>query len=249
MLATPATANTSLIGTYDRSGKTDGHLRSEPVRHVALIPGHGSTTTEKYQDKVTLSADGLELSQSEETSGKADTLAAAPHSGGKKETEGRQPGAPAHTKAEEKMIRQLKERDQEVKAHERAHLAGAGQHARGGPTYSYQQGPDGRRYAIGGEVPIDLSKENTPEQTVQKMRGVKQAALAPAEPSSADRRIAATATALENQARQELQNEQTSRDQETRTSKNSAEPENEAPQAATGNGGSPSRRLAPDVFA
>jgi hypothetical protein len=106
------------------------------------------------------------------------------------------------------MVQQLRQRDQEVKAHEMAHLASAGQHARGGPTYTYQQGPDGRRYAVGGEVPIDISKEKTPEATAEKMRAVKRAALAPAEPSSADRSIAAAAAALESEAHRELRIEE-----------------------------------------
>jgi hypothetical protein len=57
-------------------------------------------------------------------------------------------------------------------------------------------------------VPIDVSQEKTPEETIQKMQAVKRAALAPADPSSADRSIAASATSLESQARQELQSEQ-----------------------------------------
>ena len=107
------------------------------------------------------------------------------------------------------MVQQLKQRDMEVKTHEMAHLAVAGQYASGGASYSYQQGPDGRRYAIGGEVPIDLSAEKTPEETIAKMRTIKRAAMAPAEPSSADRSVAATATTLENQARQEAQTQET----------------------------------------
>ncbi|MGE4560890.1 MAG: putative metalloprotease CJM1_0395 family protein, partial [Desulfobulbus sp.] len=99
-------------------------------------------------------------------------------------------------------------RDQEVKAHEMAHLATAGQYARGGASYTYQQGPDGRRYAIGGEVPIDLSEEKTPEETIQKMQTIKRAAMAPAEPSSTDRSVAANATAMESRARQEVQAEE-----------------------------------------
>jgi hypothetical protein len=106
------------------------------------------------------------------------------------------------------MVQQLRQRDQEVKTHEMAHLANAGQHARGGPTYTFEQGPDGRRYAVGGEVPIDISKEKTPEATVEKMRAVKRAALAPAEPSSADRSIASAASALESEAHRELRIEE-----------------------------------------
>ena len=77
------------------------------------------------------------------------------------------------------------------------------QYARGGPTYSFEQKSDGRRYAVGGEVPIDISAEKTPEETLQKMQAGKRIASAPAEPSPADRSIAA-ATALKSQAHQEI---------------------------------------------
>ena len=78
-----------------------------------------------------------------------------------------------------------------VRAHEQAHKAAAGAHAKGGPTYEYQSGPDGKRYAVGGEVQIDTSPvPNDPQATIQKMQQVQRAANAPAEPSSQDRRVA-----------------------------------------------------------
>jgi len=95
-------------------------------------------------------------------------------------------------------------RDAEVRAHENAHKAAAGQHARGGPTYEFERGPDGRRYAVGGEVQIDTSPApNDPDATILKMRQVRRAALAPAEPSPQDRRVASEASQQEAAARQE----------------------------------------------
>jgi hypothetical protein len=111
-----------------------------------------------------------------------------------------------HVQHDFEVVQQLKKRDREVRTHEQAHLSVAGRYAAGGASFSYQTGPDGTRYAIGGEVPIDLSAENTPEATIQKMETIKRAALAPVDPSSADRQIAAEATAKEIQAMQELQN-------------------------------------------
>jgi hypothetical protein len=101
-------------------------------------------------------------------------------------------------------LQTLKRRDMEVRAHEQAHLAAAGQYARGGVSFSLERGPDGASYAVGGQVGIDLSKERTPEETVRKMQTVRRAALAPLSPSAADRSIAARASVMENQARQEL---------------------------------------------
>ncbi|MGK0288282.1 MAG: hypothetical protein ACI9U3_001627, partial [Pseudomonadota bacterium] len=61
--------------------------------------------------------------------------------------------------------------------------------------YEYQRGPDGTNYAVGGEVPIDVGVINgDPQATIDKMQTVRAAALAPAEPSGADRAIAADAT-------------------------------------------------------
>ncbi len=102
------------------------------------------------------------------------------------------------------LLQQLKRRDTEVRAHEQAHLSAAGQYARGGASFTYQKGPDGASYAVGGEVGIDVAKESTPEATITKMQTIKRAALAPATPSGADKRIAAQAGAKEAQARQEL---------------------------------------------
>ena len=71
------------------------------------------------------------------------------------------------SEGEEQMVRELEARDREVKAHEQAHKAAAGNLAAGGPTYTYQVGPDGKRYAIGGEVKIRLQTGRTPEETLR----------------------------------------------------------------------------------
>jgi len=109
-----------------------------------------------------------------------------------------------YSDVELKQIRSLKMRDSEVLAHERAHSAVGGQYA-GSPTYSYQSGPDGVKYAVGGEVSIDTSKvANDPQATLQKAQQIKAAALAPAAPSAQDRRVAAKADQMAAQARNDL---------------------------------------------
>lgn len=113
--------------------------------------------------------------------------------------------------AELELVRELKQRDQEVRAHEQAHAAVGGQLA-GGATYTYQQGPDGVRYAVGGEVQIDTSKvTNDPQATLDKMQLVQRAALAPAEPSSQDRQVAAQAGQVAAQAMAEIAQERQDR--------------------------------------
>ncbi len=100
------------------------------------------------------------------------------------------------------LIRTLKARDLEVRSHEAAHRAVGG--ALTGPaTFTFESGPDGRAYAVGGEVSIDTSPEATPDKTAQKMERVIAAALAPAEPSAQDLAVAAQARQALTQARQE----------------------------------------------
>jgi len=106
---------------------------------------------------------------------------------------------------EQKMISELKSRDQEVRNHEQAHIAAGGAYVRGGASYSYQSGPDGKQYAIGGEVSIDTSSaKDNPAATIAKMQAVRSAALAPASPSGQDRAVAAAASQIEAQARIDL---------------------------------------------
>lgn len=106
---------------------------------------------------------------------------------------------------DQRLVEQLKQRDAEVRAHEQAHMAAGGGHITSGPSYSYQSGPDGKRYAIGGEVGIDTSmKAGDPEGNLEKARAIIRAAMAPAEPSSQDVRVAAAARAMESRAQQEL---------------------------------------------
>ncbi|MBR9910738.1 MAG: catalase [Gammaproteobacteria bacterium] len=106
--------------------------------------------------------------------------------------------------AEQQLIRELASRDREVRAHEQAHTAVGGALA-GSPVYQFQRGPDGVSYAIGGEVPISIGQvAGDPEATLQNARRVQRAALAPAEPSPQDRRVAAQAAQVERQAQQEI---------------------------------------------
>jgi hypothetical protein len=103
----------------------------------------------------------------------------------------------------EQTIQQLKMTEQKVIAHEMAHKAAGGNYA-GAVSYEYRLGPDGKRYIVGGEVPIDLSDGTSPEDTVQKMEQVRMAALAPADPSPQDYAVAQDASMKEQAARQEI---------------------------------------------
>lgn len=106
----------------------------------------------------------------------------------------KKPNGEVLSRAEMAVLRELQQADQSVRAHEMAHIAAAGGYATGGATFSYQRGPDGQNYAVGGEVQIDTGKESSPEATIAKMQIVRQAALAPADPSPQDQRVASYAT-------------------------------------------------------
>lgn len=103
-------------------------------------------------------------------------------------------------------IKKLAARDREVRAHEQAHMAVGGRYA-GGASYQYERGPNGVAYAVAGEVPISTGEEASAAATLQKARIVRRAALAPAQPSPADRQVAAEAAALEAKALRDLQRE------------------------------------------
>ncbi|WOI37662.1 putative metalloprotease CJM1_0395 family protein [Alteromonas sp. CI.11.F.A3] len=107
------------------------------------------------------------------------------------------------TEEEQQEISNLEARDQEVRTHEQAHAAAGGQYA-GSPQYEYTTGPDNKRYVTDGEVSIDISELNSPEETLQKMQQVRAAALAPAEPSAQDLKVAAEATQKSFEARSEI---------------------------------------------
>lgn len=106
-------------------------------------------------------------------------------------------------------IRELQLRDREVRAHEAAHAAAGGSYA-GSPSYSYERGPDGRTYAVGGSVSIDVSPvPGDPQGTLQKAQQIRAAALAPAQPSAQDMNVAQKAQAMATEARNEIAEEQT----------------------------------------
>ncbi len=113
---------------------------------------------------------------------------------------------------EKEQVNKLKSRDAEVKAHEQAHLGAlAGQG--GSANYEYTTGPDGRRYATGGEVPVSIGESSGgPRDTIRKAQQVARAAVAPAQPSGADQAARAKAQQVEAKARQELREKQRSGD-------------------------------------
>lgn len=106
--------------------------------------------------------------------------------------------------AQRAEVQKLQARDREVRAHEAAHQSVGGRFA-GAVSYTYERGPNGKAYAIGGEVPIEIVDDpNNPRKTIERMRQVIAAALAPASPSSQDRSVASRATQIMLSAQRSL---------------------------------------------
>ena len=104
---------------------------------------------------------------------------------------------------EQRMVNNLASRDSEVRAHEAAHQA-AGGGMTGAASFTYQQGPDGKMYAIGGEVSISMKSGSTPEETIANARQIAAAAMAAGNPSPQDFAVASSARVMEMKAQQQL---------------------------------------------
>lgn len=169
---------------------------------------HNTTSSHTYSDDI--KNRGTELKQAVEGRGEESSGREQQGEGSGQQGEHSQHGSSSEQRqqaAEQREISELKKRDAEVRAHEQAHASVGGQLA-GSPSYSYQTGPDGQKYAVGGEVNIDLAEvPGDPQATIIKMQQVKSAALAPADPSATDQQIAAEASRRIVEAQIELAQE------------------------------------------
>ncbi len=109
------------------------------------------------------------------------------------------------TQDERVELSKLKAVDTKVRAHEAAHQSGPA--ASGGASFTYEKGPDGVMYAVGGEVPVRIETGSTPQETVSNLQGVIATALAPADPSPQDLSIASKARVMMMKAQQEFAKE------------------------------------------
>ena len=158
----------------------------------------------------------------EQASGPVDKASA---SGPKLVQDSDEKGPDGLTEEDRQKVEELKRRDAEVRAHEQAHAAAGGPYA-GAPRFRFVRGPDGKFYAVAGEVSIDTSAvRGNPRATIRKMQQVKRAALAPQEPSAQDRRVAAEAERKILQARQEIREEENEQVKESQESQRRREAE------------------------
>lgn len=204
MLISPAPiampVNTANVPTEAVAAEAIQRPKIPQPTSAAESPGNKNTTEFAEQSKS--SENNVQNGQNKNVSEKQDSEQEHQNSEQKESAEKR---AIDEIEAEElKQIQSLVKRDREVRAHEQAH-ASVGGNLAGAPNLNYASGPDGKRYAVSGDVSIDVSKvPDDPAATIRKLEQVQRAALAPANPSSQDRKVAAQASASANQARSEL---------------------------------------------
>ena len=106
--------------------------------------------------------------------------------------------------AELAEVSSLKARDSKVRQHEQAHLAASAGLNVSKAAFTYQRGPDGVNYAVGGDVRIDTSPGRTAQDSLARADMIVDVALAPADPTPSDRSAAAKAQNMAQQANAEL---------------------------------------------
>jgi len=124
---------------------------------------------------------------------------------------------------EQRLVLDLQSRDAEVKAHEAAHQSGGA--STGAATYTYQQGPDGKMYAIGGEVSVSFQTGSTPQETIANAQAVIASATAPSDPSGQDMAVASSAMVMMMKAKQQISQEAQEKISGKEAYKNEANPQ------------------------
>ena len=208
--------NINTANVYTETARRDNQLREVIPAPASSSASNTETKAQSDAEKAKLPGNNSDVSTYDATGKLADDKAIEQREGNSENSESadqdaEQEASQQETEQEEQQleqeqqqIKELKARDTEVRVHEQAHAAVGGQHA-GSPSYGYELGPDGTNYAVSGEVQIDVSEvPNDPQATIDKMQTVRAAALAPAEPSGADRSIAADATQKMAAAQAEL---------------------------------------------
>lgn len=106
-------------------------------------------------------------------------------------------------------VRQRREMDKAITQHEEDHHRVAGNLARSGCVYETETGEDGQQYRKAGHVMIDMTEDKDPQKTVEKMKQVREAALAPesnvlAPLSEQDKKVAREASEKQKRAEDRL---------------------------------------------
>lgn len=211
---TDSATTTSLLPTVSQSFLGQTRDRPDAVPGTEKSRSHDpspapTADTRKVTFPKPLLSSGNQVAAQQDPSAE-DTAASGPDAAG--HTDGKTgsvnaDGTKQLSDDEQKKVQELQRRDREVRAHEQAHKLAGGPYA-GQPSFKTVRGPDGRSYAVSGEVKIDTSPvPNNPDATIQKLETVKRAALAPSHPSAQDRQVAADADAKIQKAREEKRKE------------------------------------------
>ena len=199
---TPAFGATPPLGAVP-AGEATPAEEARPADGSSSQNGEATATREAGENQPAVSP--AEASRIEESQAPKETRAADDNP---QTAEEKPAGIRELTPEEKQRVAELRARDVAVRQHERAHLAAAGGLVRSGAQFDFVTGPDGRQYAVGGEVQLDTAPvPDDPQATIQKAQTIRRAALAPAQPSSQDQRVAAQATRMEFAARTELSRE------------------------------------------
>jgi hypothetical protein len=208
------------------SGKTDNRFDSSADTPQRYISNTQSSAADTYS--VTSVKNNSAKNSTETTLPTSETVTAASEQSrrnGQTSSQGDDASSEEEKKKaqqEEKVVQDLKKRDAEVRTHEQAHKTAGGQYA-GSPAFEMTKGPDGQSYATGGHVNIDISAiPDDPQATLNKMMQIKSAALAPAEPSAQDLKVAAKADMVAAAARSELSQSATPATDSSETTKTAA---------------------------
>lgn len=133
---------------------------------------------------------------------------------------------------EQRIVTELQAADTNVRAHEAAHMA-AGGGLTSPASYTYERGPDNKMYAVAGEVGISTGEGNTPQESLNKAQTIRRAALAPADPSPQDLKVAAQAASMEMSARAEILQEKMAQNSQNQNNSNETSAENSAENSNT----------------
>lgn len=188
----------------DLSSAVTPVIKSDALRNHQLKAPHIAIDNELNANKQTSSVpSNLQSSTSKETSEVQNSEKQPEELNNDKASDGEK-----LTEEEQKQVDDLKKRDAEVRAHEQSHAAVGGSYA-SSPSYEFETGPDNKQYAVAGEVQIDAAPiPNNPKATIEKMDIVIRAALAPADPSSQDKKVASQAQKNRTEAQAELAKQQ-----------------------------------------
>ncbi len=215
----PATAQTFTSSNENEVGSQREREKSSETKYHGHDSGQDSDVEDVTYSSIVRSRSGHhENSESGDSSSDSDEKEGSDKVG----TESKKINGEELTDEEKAKVDELKARDKEVRVHEQQHKAAGGQYA-SQPSYTKETGPDGREYIVDGKVDISISEESTPEKTIAKMKQVYAAALAPAEPSSQDRKVAAEAKSKQHEAEMEISREKSSGNETEPAKKDSEE--------------------------